>query len=230
LAIATSASAGDRNTLALAFFFATLDQDPNIAQKIVVIDDPMTSLDEHRSLTTVQEMRHLVNKVSQVILLSHSKPFLCRLWEDADKVARSAIKITRDHDGSTLTAWDVNQDCITEHDRRHAMVAEYVRTNNAADERAVAAALRPILETFTRVAFPEDFPPDSRLGHFLNICQQRVGSATEILNTTDINELRNLLGYANQFHHDTNPAWETEIINDQALQQFCRRTLRFARR
>ena len=33
-------SAGDRNTLALAFFFASLDQDPQLAQKIVVIDDP----------------------------------------------------------------------------------------------------------------------------------------------------------------------------------------------
>ena len=41
-------STGDRNTLALAFFFASLDRDPLLAQKIVVIDDPMTSLDEHR--------------------------------------------------------------------------------------------------------------------------------------------------------------------------------------
>ncbi|MEH2549234.1 hypothetical protein V1283_005879 [Bradyrhizobium sp. AZCC 2262] len=49
--------AGDRNTLALAFFFASLDRDAHLAQKIVVIDDPMTSLDESRSLTTVQELR-----------------------------------------------------------------------------------------------------------------------------------------------------------------------------
>ncbi len=84
-------SAGDRNTLALAFFFASLDQDPQLAQKIVVIDDPMTSLDEHRSLTTVQEMRRLVARVRQVIVLSHSKPFLCQLWEGADTAARQAI-------------------------------------------------------------------------------------------------------------------------------------------
>jgi hypothetical protein len=43
-------------------------------------------------------------------------------------------------------------------------------------------------------------------------------------------ELRNLLDYANRFHHDTNPAWETEIINDQLLIHFCERTLRFTRR
>ena len=72
----TTMSAGDRNTLAIVFFFASLDQDAQIAQKIVIIDDPMTSLDEHRSLTTLQEMRRLQARVGQVVVLSHSKPFL----------------------------------------------------------------------------------------------------------------------------------------------------------
>ena len=102
-------SAGDRNTLALAFFFASLDQDPQLAQKILVIDDPMTSLDEHRSLTTVQEMRRMLARVSQVIVLSHSKPFLCQLWEGADTAVRQALMIRRDGIGSTLALWDVNQ-------------------------------------------------------------------------------------------------------------------------
>jgi hypothetical protein len=43
-------------------------------------------------------------------------------------------------------------------------------------------------------------------------------------------ELNDLREYANSFHHDTNPAWETEAINDAELQNFVRRTLAFARR
>ena len=43
-------SAGDRNTLALAIFFASLEQDPALANKIVVIDDPVSSLDDHQSV------------------------------------------------------------------------------------------------------------------------------------------------------------------------------------
>jgi hypothetical protein len=46
----------------------------------------------------------------------------------------------------------------------------------------------------------------------------------------DIIELRDLLDYANRFHHDTNAAWETETINDQELLDFSMRTLTFARR
>lgn len=223
-------SAGDRNTLALAFFFASLDQDPQLAQKIVVIDDPMTSLDEHRSLTTVQEMRRLLARVSQVIVLSHSKAFLCQLWEGADTAARQAILIRRDGVGSTLAAWDVNQDCITEHDRRHALVAAYLQTADPATERPVAAALRHILEAFLRVAYPSAFPPGTLLGPFLGVCKQRVGQPNQLLNQPDIDELRALLAYANRFHHDTNAAYETEAINDQELAYFGGRVLAFAKR
>jgi wobble nucleotide-excising tRNase len=223
-------SAGDRNALALAFFFASLDCDPHRAQKIVVIDDPISSLDEHRSLVTIQEMRRLVNAVEQVIVLSHSKPFLCALWQGADMATRAAIKLDRDGAGSTLTQWDVSEDAITEHDRRHRLVLDYLGTHNAADERAVAAALRPILESYIRVSYPDVFPPGSLLGPFLGICQQRLNTPQEVLSPADTAELRNLLDYANLFHHDTNPAWQTVTINDAELTHFSQRVLAFTRR
>jgi wobble nucleotide-excising tRNase len=223
-------SAGDRNALALAFFFASLDRDPKRGQKIVVIDDPINSLDEHRALTTVQEMRRLMPAVDQVIVLSHSKPFLCSLWQGADTASRSAIKIDRDADGSTLSEWDVNQDSITEHDRRCRLVRDYMRTNNAADERAVAASLRPILEAFMRVAYPDVFVPGMLLGPFIGICEQRMYTIDRVLTANDVIELRNLLDYANQFHHDTNTTWQTVTINDAELLHFCQRVVAFTRR
>jgi wobble nucleotide-excising tRNase len=79
-AFGNTLSSGDRNTLALAFFFACLDQDPSLAGRVVVIDDPVSSLDDNRSLTTVQEIRRLLPRVAQVIILSHSKSFLCQTW------------------------------------------------------------------------------------------------------------------------------------------------------
>lgn len=223
-------SAGDRNALALAFFFASLEQDRLLAQKIVVIDDPMTSLDEHRSLTTVQEVRRLLPRVAQVIVLSHSKSFLCNLWEGASIADRSAIKLIRAAAGSTFALWDVRQDCITEHDRRHELVTGYLQAANPGVERQVAAALRPILEAFARVAYPAAFQPGGLLGPFIGICEQRLNTPEQILGQADIVELRALLDFANLFHHDSNPAWTTQAVNDQALVNFARRTLAFARR
>lgn len=224
-------SAGDRNTLALAFFFASLDRDAALASKIVVIDDPMTSLDEHRSLTTVHEMRQLHDRVSQMIVLSHSKPFLLGVWAGADRaLSRTAIRIARQGAGSTLVAWDVSQDAITEHDRRHALVSNYIVNGGPDTERETAQALRPILEAFLRVAYPAHYPPEFLLGPFIGVCRQKVGTAEEILSAADITELEALKDYGNRFHHDSNPAWQTAAINDQELTGFCRRTLAFARR
>ncbi|SPU45122.1 Uncharacterized protein conserved in bacteria [Brevundimonas diminuta] len=226
----TTLSAGDRNTLALAFFFSSLDRDARLAETIVAIDDPMSSLDEHRTLSTVEEIRALLPRVRQVIVLSHSKPFLCQVWEGADVQTRSAIRINRDGAGSTIAAWDVRQDSITEHDRRHHLVDAYIQAANVANERVVAQALRPILEAYMRVAYPGEFPPGTLLGPFINVCRQRVGQANEVMQGHDIDELERLKNYGNRFHHDTNPAWQTAAINDQELANFARRTLAFTRR
>lgn len=222
-------SSGDRNTLALAFFFASLDQDPALADKVVVIDDPISSLDEHRTLTTVQEIRRLAGRATQVIVLSHSKPFLCRLWEGIDPTARAALEVVRNSGGSTLCVWNVAEDSITEHDRRHARLHEFLASGTG-DMRQVARSIRPHLEAFLRVACPERFTPGALLGPFRNLCQQYRGTPRQILDENAIQELDEIVEYANRFHHDTNPAWETEAINDGELRGFVERALRFCRR
>lgn len=224
-------SSGDRSTLALAFFFAALDQEPALADRIVIIDDPMTSLDEHRSLVTIQEIAHLSDRVRQVMVLSHSKPFLMALWNEAPRnQLRTAMRITRAANGSAIGAWDVSADSITEHDRRYARVLAYLQAADHETERQVASDLRPMLEAFFRVAYPHAFPPGALLGPFVNICQQRLNSADQLLDDADTRELDNLLGYANRFHHDTNSRWQVEIINDQQLAMFAGRILEFIRR
>jgi wobble nucleotide-excising tRNase len=203
--------------------------DPNKANKIVIIDDPVSSLDDHRSLTTVQELRRLSTSVAQVVVLSHSKPFLCRIWEGAAHATRVALHVVRDGKGSTIKAWNVDYDSITEHDRRNATLRDYL-ANGAGNEREIARALRPHVEAFFRVASPEHFPPGTLLGPFRGICDQRVNTAQQILNAADIQELRDIVEYANRFHHDTNAAWETEAVNAGELTGFVIRVLKFVKR
>jgi wobble nucleotide-excising tRNase len=222
-------SAGDRNTLAVAFYLASIELDPNRASRVAVIDDPVSSLDEHRSLTTVQEVRRLLTQVAQVIILSHSKPFLCRIWESVTAAQKAALQVVRQGTGSTITSWDVNADSETENDRRHETLREYLTTGGP-NEREVATAIRPCLEAFFRVAYPEHFPPGKLLGQFRGICAQRVGTPQQILSQADIDELSDIVDYGNLFHHDTNAAWETEVINSTQLEGFVRRTLAFAKR
>ncbi|MCH8853746.1 MAG: AAA family ATPase, partial [Planctomycetes bacterium] len=212
-------SSGDRSTLALAFFLASLDRDTDLAEKIVVIDDPISSLDEHRAVTTVQEIRSLVNRAAQLIVLSHNKQFLVDLWESSQSQAdsRSALQLVREGSGSKLGVWDVDADAVTMHDRRHAILCEYIE-RPMPNNRAVAEALRLVLEHFVRVAYPDHFKPSARIGQFREMCRNRLSTPEQILTEADVRDLEDLLEYAGKFHHDTNPTGsQTQAINDAQL-------------
>ena len=151
-------SSGDRNTLALALFFSTLDQNPNIQDTVVIIDDPMSSLDDHRSLATIQTVRGVAGRVRQVVALSHNKQFLCQVWNGANQVECSGLEIVQAGKQSNIVAWDISEDAVTEHDRRHTLLKEFAELGSG-DHREVAISIRPHLEGFLRVACPAEFPP-----------------------------------------------------------------------
>ena len=222
-------STGDRNTLALAFFFASLEHEPNPQQRIVVIDDPKGSLDEHRSHETITKIRNLTKGVDQVIVLSHSKPFLYDLWESCSTDRRFALKIERKENGSTLVEWSVDKDCIDEHDRRHEFVMSYIKSPVEVDKDKVATHLRLLLERFLRVSYPNHFPAGFQLGQFLGKCSNRLSSGEKILSQENLDKLDQLCDYAHRFHHATNPEYQSAInnINDQELLGFSQRTLEF---
>ena len=222
-------SGGDRTTLAFAFFLASLDQRPDLGDTIVVIDDPISSMDTDRSLTTVQEIRSLTSRVAQAIIFSHDKWFLSRIWERADLADSEALEIARFQDGSTLRKWDVSEDSLTEHDRRHKLLQSYF-DNGEGDQREVAKAIRPHLEGFLRTACPLDFPPGSSLGNqFLAKCEQARGGARQILSEVRLQELPDILEYAHSFHHDSNPEWASKQVTDGELRTFVGKTLKFTR-
>jgi wobble nucleotide-excising tRNase len=103
----TALSAGDRNTLALSFFFASLNLDKGLANRIVVIDDPVFALDEFRESHTADIIRHLPAHAAQVIVLSHNPAFLRRIWETADKEQAVALQIKREAEGSVFELWQI---------------------------------------------------------------------------------------------------------------------------
>ena len=221
-----SLSAGDRNTLALALFFSSLDDNPNLSKSIVVIDDPMASLDDHRSLATVQKVRALTNKAKQVIVLSHNKRFLCEVWSYLRSQDCCPLKIAQNESVSTVRSWNVSQDAITEYDKRHELLKAFAK-NQIGCERTIVKEIRPHLEGYLRVACPEDFQPGEVLERFLKKCRNRLGKQEEILNKETIEELTDIKEYSNPFHHGPNPIRQTEHINTTELLNFVKRTLDF---
>lgn len=222
----TALSAGDRTTLALAFFFALLEHTQALDTRIVVVDDPVSSLDDQRSWATVQELRRLAERVQQVIVMSHNKQFLCNLWEASERSARSSLQITRAPQGSALDAWDVDRDSLGEHDRRDLRFRGFL-DQATGDRLELARDLRPHLEAYLRYSHPAEFPPGSLLGPFLQTSRDRLGTPREVIDRVRISELQELVDFANRFHHDTNPRASTEQVTDAELRGMVVRVRRF---
>ena len=225
----TLLSAGDRSTLALAFFFASLSQDTNLSDMMVVIDDPVSSMDEFRLIATAQHIRRLVPEVHQAIVLSHNRRFLATVWEHGPRSACSTLSIIRETDSSsTLIPWPISQDALTEHDLAFKKLKDYLK-GPAVNSRSVAEAIRPFLEGFLRVVYPDHFPPGTLLGSFINTCNEALRRGDSILPRSRVQELDDIKEYANRFHHD-NPNWQTAEVNDGELVAYTRRALEFAGR
>jgi len=101
-------SSGDRNTVALAFFIAQLQQRSDIANLTIVFDDPFTSLDRFRQQFTRDQIRSLAKKAKQVIVLSHEPSFLELIADGFDSAELRLLIVARDGlVDSTIRPWDM---------------------------------------------------------------------------------------------------------------------------
>ena len=227
----TTLSSGDRTTLALAFFFAMLEERSDLDNIIVVLDDPSSSLDDGRALSTVQEIRGLLGRAEQVIVLSHSRGFLVRIWDQADKEHTSTMQIRpTGPEASKFEVWNAEAAALTEYDRLHKLLREY-SDESTGDPEKVAPALRVVLEAFLRVAFAEHLLPGKILKDFFSIAKQRKEDGAPIISDGALDELNKLREYANQFHHDTSKNWQGNLsnVNETELKGFSERIIQFTR-
>lgn len=71
-------SESDRRALALAIFWAkiTLKTDEEKTKTIIILDDPITSFDDNRITNTIDLFKIYLEKVSQIIILTHYPNFI----------------------------------------------------------------------------------------------------------------------------------------------------------
>ena len=68
-----SLSEGDKSALALSFFMAKLELDQKLENKIIVLDDPISSFDEHRKAAMLDQLLKFSKRVHQLFLFTHDK-------------------------------------------------------------------------------------------------------------------------------------------------------------
>jgi len=221
----TTLSSGDRSALALAFFLASLQQDANIGNKIVVLDDPFTSLDRFRRTCTQQLISKLSSMAQQVIVLSHDSHFLKLIFEAHPANEIKTLQLYRTGDNTMLGEWDIEAETQSTYHKNYATLLSFYR-DQTGDLQGVARSIRPFLEGMLRVHFPGHFQSSEWLGNFID--KIRNASDTDGLQhaKADLTEIELINDYSKKYHHDQNQNADSEPVSTDELHGFVKRTLR----
>lgn len=227
----TALSEGDKRTLAFAFFIATTLDDPKLKDRIVIIDDPMCSLDLNRRHQTRTILRKIHSKAEQLIVLAHD-PYFLRDFREALKKEKGANPAgiaafqlcPAPQSYTTFDVLDLDRECESDYARHRRILNEFSGGNGgvAAD---VAKAARPMLEGYLHRRFPNLLPKDAMFGAVVNFIKDAQPPSPLRYAANLVDELGEINDYVGQFHHDTNPDADNVLISATELKAFVDRCL-----
>lgn len=228
---ASTLSEADKRTLAFAFFVARLRADPNLVDTIVVLDDPVSSLDRNRRQESKNLIVQLAKDCKQLILLSHDAYFIRDFRDrlvDLKPVPYplTLLMLKRVQYGYSIFApCDIDEICSSDYYRHHRLVADFVDGKPTPSSRDVAKAIRPLLEGYYHRRFPGLIPHKMMFGGIIALAvdPKTIGPLSNLRPLE--RELRNINGYACQFHHDTNQNADTVQVVDTELLIYARSAL-----
>ena len=217
-------SSGDKNTLALAFFLAQLEHDPDKASKIVVFDDPFNSQDSFRKDHTVRKIRNCGEICAQVIVFSHDMYFLKRIWDRLQEkpAERKCLELRRlGLYNTAIVEWDIEATTQSAYKADRQALTDFYH-EGIGKPRDVVQKIRPILETYTKVLAGDTVAEADTLGKIVRKIRTS-GSEHQLYPLCD--ELDDLNIYTRRYHHGENPQAATEPITDGELHSHVKRTL-----
>lgn len=216
--VGNALSEGDKSTLAFAFFLAKLTQDEMLGKKIIVIDDPISSLGDFRKRKTVFEIQKLSKHVSQLFVLSHDPMFLNNVMKHIRNHPLKTLIISKnDKVGSAIEECNLSEIVKERHLRAYGLVKKYYETSthNVDEKVNVIAAIRVYLEGLLQSLYPSEFKPEGYLGVYCGIIESNPNHK--------LRDIKDQLSYLNDFsspeHHNSLENLPTDAETMKAVRE-----------
>jgi wobble nucleotide-excising tRNase len=200
-------SAGDKSTFAMAFFLAQLDRDSALATKVVVFDDPFTSLDDFRREMTAKAIVRVGETASQVLVFSHDKYFLDAVRQKIHGAPCVTMQISGAVGNSAIEPWNIDWEVKEGYLQDHMALADFAG-GLTTDAKAMRTTMRPLLEKYIRYRFPNQIQGGFWLGDMLKIIRADPKHPL----TPQYKELDDINEYTAPFHHDPNTAFNIDEV------------------
>lgn len=218
LCIGNALSEGDKSTLVFAFFLAKLKMDDSLSNKIVVVDDPISSLGSSRKRKTIVEISKLSTEVSQLFVLSHDTLFLDKLLRKMAGKEKKSLKLTKiENSSSIIEECNLNEIVKDRHLKAYDSIKQYsqMATHTDADKRQVVANIRIYLEGLLQSLYPAEFKHEKYLGDYCAIINSDPNHKLRDIKDT----LEHLKDISSPEHHSSSEDAPTDAETSQAVRE-----------
>ncbi len=226
--LSNTLSGGDCSALALAFFLAKLETDPNLCTSIVVVDDPYHDQDRSRQSQTIQQLVLKANACSQFFLLSHNLEFAQMFMSNKGSVRGEirAYKIEPFVMPVVLKHGDLPALASKAYEIDYCELSDYTNNPGLYTNRLkeVVGRIRPLLETYLRYKYPQAWSETEWLGDMIGKIRQ--SSASDIIHscTCLVEKLESVNNYTKRFHHRVN-GMSADVPEARELKTYVEMTL-----
>lgn len=152
-------SQGDKSSLAFAFFLAQLEHDPKRGARIIVFDDPLSSLDSCRRRYTRLKIAEIAKEVAQLIVMTHEEATVADVAEHLGEKDCCLIMLKAQGNFSIFGTTSIDEITATTYAQYFNLLHHFLYQQDKPEE--VAKVIRPYLEMNLRYRFPEEFGRES---------------------------------------------------------------------
>lgn len=206
--LANTLSGGDRSALALAFFLAMVEQETDLADCIVVFDDPFHSQDRSRQSRTIERIHALARRAKQVFVLSHDLDF-ARAVTPIHGVPTRTFKLDPLEDRTTLECKELPMLPSRAYESKYKELTNFIASPASYNNQlnAVAGTLRTILEEYLQLKFPLRWTgQDYWFGTMIGAIRDAADDDPLVSCQWLLNDLTQVNEYSQRFHHRTTGA------------------------
>jgi len=225
--LANTLSGGDRGTLGIAFFLAVVEADPNLANTIVVFDDPFHSQDRSRRRRTIEHIHSVANQSDQCFVLSHELDFAREAARLTGVVVRT-FKMDALADHSELEAADLPPLSGFAYSQDYTTLNNYLRDSitDTNQLKSVGRCIRQTLEGYLRYKFPEAWTEADWLGDMIGKIRNAEQGDPLQLAARLVGDLTAINEYSKRFYHSENDGSVSADIDPRELKGYVEQTLR----
>lgn len=154
-------SEGDKSTLAFAFFIAAMERLADLDKQIMILDDPLSSLDENRREATARVLLSLSPKLNQICVFTHKRDFL---WMLTDKMPDNRVHQIRSDkkNGSWIEVFDVEHDRKGDYERMVEDMERYLVEDFGPTPDIMQGNIRKIFEVVLKTKYYRTLVADIR--------------------------------------------------------------------